>query len=244
MNISLKSCEEIYNILENISKDEKKIKSKKIESNSKIDISILVIGIILFIYAFIIKFIIFLTSKTEPLENTLFFLVMLGYLLIIISPIVGLMIEIKKNYKNIKNSLKILFKRTRDSTEADINAVRKLIYFNQDNLDFSYIELKHELEDFNKRIANIVGTISKIGLFPAILVGLTAISTQLEKKKFILQNLEPLNQYIVLFSISIIILYFVSLHANFKSSDLERRVKILEYVIQLKKNKKDIIHLI
>lgn len=244
MNINLNSCKNIYNILDNITKEEEKIKKMEPDTSTKVDIYFFIIGLILFIYACIIKTIVMFTKQTEPLEMTLFFLLTIGYFFIIMSPIIGIIIEFKKNFRKIKNPLEILFNRIKKSTEADIKALKDLLYFDQDSLELCLMELKHELEDFNKRITNITGPVSKIGLFPAILIGLTTISTQLATKKFILLSLEPLNQFIVLLSIAIIILYFVSLHANFKATDLERRLKILEFIIKYKKDKKSTIHLL
>lgn len=243
MNINLTSCKKIYTILDNISKEEEKIKKREPDT-TKADIYFLIIGSILFTYACIIKTIVIFTNPTEPLEMAIFFLLIIGYFLIITSPIIGIIIEFKKNFRKIKNPLAILFNRMNNSTEADIKALKDLIHFDQNSLEICLMELKHELEDFNKRITNITGPISKIGLFPAILIGLTTISTQLGEKKFILLNLEPLNQFIVLLSIAIIILYFVSIHANFKATDLERRLKLLEFTIKLKKDKKSIIQLL
>ncbi|MDO7188007.1 hypothetical protein Q5M51_15520, partial [Acinetobacter baumannii] len=65
-----------------------------------------------------------------------------------------------------------------------------------------------------------------------------------EKHKSAFQNLSTINQFIIFLSIGIIVLYIFSIHANFKSSDLERRIKILEYTINFKKNKKNIIQLV
>jgi|GEM_PF-2154421 len=243
MNISLETCTKIYNILEEITKNEEKIKRKYSRKTFNIGISALIIGIILCIFSITLVLVINLTSKNEALEASAAFLVAIGLLLIITSPLIGILPDVKIIYKNFKNPLRILFNRIKKTTEVDIEAINKLINFDLDHLELTSLELKHELEDFNKRITTITGQISKIGLFPAILLGLTTISTQLGKTTFNFNNLAPLQQFIVLLSISIIILYFFSIHANYKASDLERRIKILEYTINLKKTERSIIQL-
>ncbi|RZG75403.1 hypothetical protein [Acinetobacter sp. WCHAc060025] len=241
MNIVQKECEEIYSILEETAQDESK---NKVEKSHNIDLSFLTIGIISIIYSFITKLIFLKNPNNIFLESSFIFLAIIGYISIVISPLCGLIIDLFKNYKSIKNPLSILFKRINHSTIVDIKAAKKLSLYNKDELDFALMELKHELEDFNKRITSITGQLSRIGLFPAIVLGLTAISTQLGKDKILLNNLGILNQFIIFLTIGIILLYFFSLFANLKSSDLERNVKILEYVIQYKKDNKTIIYVL
>ena len=241
MNIGQKECEEIYSILESIAQDENK---NEVEKSHNIDLSFLTIGIISIIYSFITKLIFLKNPNNIFLEHSFILLAIIGYFSIVISPLFGLIIDLFKNYKSIKNPLSVLFKRINHSTIVDIKAAKKLSLYNKDELEFALMELKHELEDFNKRITNIAGQLSKIGLFPAIVLGLTAISTQLGKDKILLNTLGTLNQFIIFLTIGIILLYFFSLFANLKSSDLERNVKILEYVIQYKKNNKTIISIL
>lgn len=239
MDINFETCEKIYKILENISKNKDEIKNSKIPNNEMFSFPFLAIGLILFSIAFILKIIISFTPNNEIIQGALFYFAILGYLFIIISPIIGLIADIKRNHKNIKNPLNILFSRAKTSTEVDISALEKLLCFDQKNLELCCLELKHELEDFKNRITYISGSISKIGILPAILIGLTSISTQLEKKEAILEGLNPLNQFIILFSISIVFMYFASLHASLKASDLDRRIKLIEYAIEFKKNEKN-----
>ncbi|MCZ3063185.1 hypothetical protein NYZ01_16540 [Acinetobacter baumannii] len=235
---------QIYEVLEQITYDEKEIKNKHIDDNSKFDLYLLILGVILFTFSFFLKLIIALTHTNESLEMAFVSLAIIGYIFIITSPAIGILINIKTMYRNFKNPLKILFIRTKNSTKVDAKAVSNLINFDLEYLEFCYMELKHELDDFNKRIINITEPISRVGLFPAILLGLTTISIQLEKHKSAFQNLSTINQFIIFLSIGIIVLYIFSIHANFKSSDLERRIKILEYTINFKKNKKNIIQLV
>ncbi|ENX55123.1 MULTISPECIES: hypothetical protein [Acinetobacter] len=245
MNLKLETSNKIYSILEEITKNEEDLKKKYPPKTSNVDISALITGIILCIFSITLVLVINLTSKNETLEASAAFLAAIGLSLIIISPLIGILTNLKIICKTLKNPLKIIFNRIKKTTEVDIEVINKLIHFDLHHLELTSLELKHELGDFNKRTTNITGQISKIGLFPATLLGLTTISTQLKKEKgiFDINNLDSLQQIIITLSISIIILYFFSIHANLKSSDLERRITILEYVINFKKNKKEIIQL-
>ena len=115
----------------------------------------------------------------------------------------------------------------------------KLINFELRDLEFTKREIMSEKDHFDKRTSIVTGTIDKIGIFPTILATILLILTQMSNtnvQKFL--NINPNFKFYFFAAIFIVFFFQVFSVKNFFTSlKLSKMIDILDYVIELKREK-------
>lgn len=148
----------------------------------------------------------------------------LGYLGILISPIV-FALYYRQNIINFwKNPLSIIIGNAKKNHKADAIFVKYLSSRDNNDLELSLIEMKTERDAFEKRIALIVGVIDKVGLLP----GIVAIFVSLPKIKAI--DID----WVLAIAYAMPFLYFMGLWTHFLINKMSRHISLMEYALEQK----------
>lgn len=166
-------------------------------------------------------------------------LLLLAEISLLLSTVIDMFKSRKSIFLFFKQPSKILLQNLEFSTRSKIKFSHKLINFELKDLEFTKREIMLEKDHFDKRTSLITGTIDKIGIFPTILATLILILTQMSNTN--VQNFLNLNpNFKFYFYCTIFIVFFFqtfSVINFFTSLKLSKMIDILDYVIELKKEK-------
>ena len=212
--------ESIYRALTNLSAREakpKKIINKSILNKPDIlSISVILISLIVFIIASILK--------NKILVNISVIILFIGYAGLLLSPIYLAFYHRKKLCKNVKNPLGVIINNAKQSHDLDSKYINYFVSKEKEALERVFLELNSEKESFATRVSLIIGAIEKVGLFPGVIAFFITLSK--------IDNIEF--DWVLTIAYAIPILYFMGVYSHFLINRMNRHIELIKYAIQQK----------
>lgn len=180
-----------------------------------------------------------LVFKNQFMLFAAFIFLLLAEISLLLSTVIDMLKSRKSIILFFRQPSKILLQNLEFSTRTKIQFSKKLINFELRDLEFTKREIMSEKDHFDKRTSIVTGTIDKIGIFPTILATILLILTQMSNtnvQKFL--NINPNFKFYFFAAIFIVFFFQVFSVKNFFTSlKLSKMIDILDYVIELKREK-------
>lgn len=150
---------------------------------------------------------------------------LVAYFGILIYPLVALLIHRSSAWKALKNPFSILLTNARMAAAVDQRYIRALRSRSEAELRFLKFQVDSERAAFEKRLALVVGSVEKVGVFP----GFLAIAVVLVR----LGDQQPDWVYAVAYATPA--LYVMGAMSHFLLMRLERQAGLVKLVLDFKK---------
>lgn len=124
----------------------------------------------------------------------------------------------------LKNPISIVIQNSRETAQTDIKYIKFLISKDEALLKFLILELRKEQDAMRRRLSVISGSIEKVGLLPGALGLIIAIQS----------SVDSINSIGSVIAFSILFLYLLEVPQNQAMSQLNRIVRLVEFVIDNK----------
>jgi hypothetical protein len=148
----------------------------------------------------------------------------ISYIGILVFPLIALMIHRASVWKALKNPFTFILANAKATAKIDQNYISALYGRSEAELQFLKLELDSERAAFEKRLSLVAGTVEKIGILP----GFLAIAVVMAR----LGNQQPDWVYAVAYATPVI--YVIGAMSHFLLMRLERQVKLIDLVLDLK----------
>jgi hypothetical protein len=147
----------------------------------------------------------------------------LGYLGVLMHPIVLIFHYKRSIYNFMNNPLSVIIDNTKRNHKLDEKYLKYFFSREKANLERTLIELKAEKDSFEKRTSILVGSIDKIGLFPGIVTLIMSISKINEKIEL---------NWVTAIAYATPIIYLLGVYAHVLISTMNRHIELIKYVIE------------
>lgn len=216
---------ELFDLINKISQDEIEFMKKK--TKNKYQSMVWKFGIGLPLIAAILFFIVSHICKYQGIFWIGFICLAISYISIIFNMLLEMYTEFGLIKKTFKDPFSLIVENAQRHALTDMVSYHNLKKFTLNELRYFNSQLCSERDAFSRRIALIIGSIEKIGLFPGILA------------MIVMMNKEPNQQipWIISIAVGICILSFLSVGFLFSINRLERIIKLIELSIENKQEK-------
>jgi len=186
------------------------------------------------VLAFVVKFI----DKFEPARFFSLAFLLAAYLATFVYPFILAWVQRQAISRAAREPFSILLENMNQRAAVDTRLLSRLACSPIEHLELLLLELKAEREYFERRIALIVGSIDKIGLFPGFVAAfLTIISIKEKSLPAVHGSAFSYMDWIALFAYAIPFMYFLGIIGHFLMMRLDRQMKIVELALARKKGK-------
>lgn len=162
--------------------------------------------------------------RSSPLANTI---VWIGILLILLGYLINILVILQNVVVAlgfIKNRHSSFLSQVRTAYSFDLQYVNQLSQFDKRAIQYVLTYYKHMRDNFKCRAGLVVGSLERVGIFPA-LGALMVLALTLSKSTF-------LAEFALMIPTSILALYCLSLFAYAGLERKERVIALLEFCIQ------------
>ncbi|REL26938.1 hypothetical protein DXX93_10395 [Thalassotalea euphylliae] len=213
---------EIYKNLKKLAKDENKARSKREPFWTITNIWYFAsIGSI--VLAFLLTGINFLLDyKIELLVTISFIAVILGYLGLLLTPVVGFIANFRGIKQFFESPVDILINNAETKHELDELVYKAFLDVSLDDLKLAKLEMVAEHKAFTERRTSTVGQVEKLGLIPG-LIALALMIPKIERLEYEwLMTLVYANAALIIFGV----------FATYQATKMERYISIIDLAIE------------